>query len=133
MQIDLAGGLSVCLRAEHPDYERMLRQARSSLASGEPVGFMVGETGALQELNYTHQSAVRHVRRDDDDASRLMVAFWAYSPICYLQKSHPEFERIKHTLEQAIANNEQVILANHMHPVEGETETWCSMMDVRSA
>jgi hypothetical protein len=62
-----------------------------------------------------------------------MVAFWAYSPICYLKRSHPEFERIKHTLEQAITKDEQVILANHMHPVEGETETWYSIMDVRSA
>jgi hypothetical protein len=131
MQIVLAGGLSVCLRAEHPQYERILRQARSSAASGEPVGLMVGETRELLELNYTHQSAVRYVRPDEDDPSRLMVAFWAYSPICYLTRSHPEFERIKYTLAQALTRDEPVILANHVHPVEGETEIWWSIMDVR--
>jgi hypothetical protein len=132
-QIVLAGGLSVCLRAEHPDYERMLRQTRSSQASGEPVGCVVGETGELRELNYTHQSAVRYMRPMEDDASRLMVAFWQYSPICYLKRSHPEFERIKYTVEQAITKDEQVILANHMHPIEGETEIGYSIMDLRSA
>ncbi|HKI30922.1 MAG TPA: hypothetical protein VKA46_03580 [Gemmataceae bacterium] len=84
-------------------------------------------------MNYTHQSAVRHVRPDEDDASRLMVEFWAYSPICYLTKNHPEFERIKQTLERAVALDEQVVFANHGHMVEGDTETWWKLMDVRQA
>src|SRR5690349_14532268 len=112
MQIVLAGGLSVCLPAEHPEQERILRQARSSIVSGEPVGLMVGDTEELNELNYTHQSAVRYIRPDEDDSSRLMAALWEYSPICYLTKSHPEFECIKHTLEQALTKHEQVLLAN---------------------
>jgi hypothetical protein len=130
-QLVFLTGLSVCLWKEHPEYERILHQARSSLQYGAPVGLMTGETGELVELNYTHQSAVRHVRPDEDDPSRLMVEFWAYSPICYLTKDHPEFERIKHTLERAATMDEQVLVANHMRMVEGETETWWKIMDVR--
>src|SRR5262245_16470403 len=47
-------------------------------------------TNELVDLHSWHQSAVRHVRPDEDDPRRLMVQFWAYSPICYLTKDHPE-------------------------------------------
>jgi len=133
MQVVFSNGLSVCVRKEHPEYERLLHQARSSLQYGAPVGIVVSDTGALVELNDTHQSAVRHVRPDEDDPSRLMVECWAYSPICYLTQNHPEFERIKQTLERAVALDEQVVFANHGHMVEGDTETWWKLMDVRQA
>ena len=79
MQVVFLTGLSVCVRKEHPEYERLLHQARSSLQYAVPVGIMVSDAGALVELNYTHQSAVRHVRPDEEDPSRLMVEFWTYS------------------------------------------------------
>lgn len=133
MQVVFPTGLSVCLRKGHPEYDRFLNHARNSLQHGGPVGFLVSETGELIDLNYVHQAAVRQVRPDEDDPSRLMVAFWEYSPICYLTKDHPEFERVKHTLERAAATNEQVVVANHGHVVEGETETWLKILDVRPA
>jgi hypothetical protein len=73
------------------------------------------------------------VRPDEEDPSRLLVEFWAYSPICYLTKDHPDFERLKQTLECAAATDEPVSFANHRHMVEGETETWWKLMDVRAA
>ena len=106
---------------------------QSSLQSGAPVGLLVNEAGELIELNYTHQSAVRHVHPDEDDPNRLLIEFWAYSPICYLTRDHPEFERIKNTLEHAVVTEEQVILANYPHMVEGETETWWKILDIRPA
>lgn len=133
IQVVFSTGLSVCVHKEHTEYERLLHQARSSVQFGAPVGFVVSDAGVLVELNHTHQSAVRHVRPDEDDRSRLMVEFWAYSPICYLTKDHPEFERVKQTLERAAAMDEQVMFANHKHMVEGETETWWKLMDVRQA
>jgi len=133
MQVVFSTGLSVCVSKEHAEYERLLRQARSSLEYGVPVGIMVSDAGVLVEVNDTHQSAVRHVRPDDDDPNRLMVEFWAYSPICYLATDHPEFERIKQTLQRAAAKDDQVIFANHRHMVEKETETWWKLMDVRQA
>jgi hypothetical protein len=133
MQIVFVTGLSTCLRKGHPDYEQALHQARSSLQHGHPVGLLVNETGELVELNDTHQSTMRHVRADEDDPGRLMVEFWAYSPICYLTRDHPEFERIKHILERAAEKDEPVLFANYRHMVEGETETWWKILDVRSA
>ena len=74
-----------------------------------------------------------HVRPEEVDPSRLLVECWAYSPICYLTKAHPEFERIKHTLERAASMAEPVLSANHMHLVEGEAESWYTIKDVRPA
>jgi hypothetical protein len=132
-QVVFPTSLSACLRRGHPDYERILHHARGSLQDGSPVAVLVNEGGELVQLNYTHRSAVRHVRPDDEDPTRLMVEFWVYSPICYLTKDHPEYERIKHTLEHAAASNTQVIFANHMHMIEGKAETWWKLMDVRPA
>jgi len=132
-QVVFASGLAVCVRKEHPEYERFLHQARSSLQYGVPVGLMVSDAGGLVQLNHTHQSAVRQVRPDEDDLSRLMVEFWAYSPICYLTNDHPEFDRIKQILERAALMDEQVLFANYQQMVEGETETWWKLMDVRQA
>jgi hypothetical protein len=132
-QVVFSTGLSACLRKGHPDYERILHHARGSLQNGSPVAVLVNEGGELVELNYTHQSAVRHVRPDEEELNRLMIEFWAYSPTCYLTKDHPEYERIKHILERAAASDAQVLFANHMHMVDGETETWWKLMDVRPA
>jgi hypothetical protein len=132
-QVIFENGLSACIRTGHAEYERMVRQAHHSVQDGIPVGFLLNETAEIVELNYTHQSTVRFIRPDEDDSSRLVVAFWAYSPICYLTRDHPEFERIRQTLERAAKGNEHVILANHMNMVDGETETWWKIMDVRPA
>src|SRR5438128_1411695 len=93
MQIVFPTGGAVRLYTGHPDYQHILQQARNSLEYGSPVAFIANEAGELADLNYTHQSSVRRVRINEDDSNRLMIEFWSYSPICYLTKDHPEFER----------------------------------------
>jgi hypothetical protein len=132
-QVVFETGRSACVRKEHPDYERLLHQARGSLQYRTPAGLMISDAGELVELTDTRQSAVRQVRPDEEDLSRLLVEFWAYSPICYLTKDHPDFERLAQTLERAAATDKPVTFANHRHMVEGETETWWKLMDVRAA
>jgi hypothetical protein len=51
--------------------------------------------------------------------------------VCCLTFDHPQFDRIRTTLEQAIANGARVWLANRMHRVKSETEIWWKLMDVR--
>jgi hypothetical protein len=133
IQVVFSSGFSACVRKDDPECDSLLQQARSSLQHGVPVGSVVSDTGTLVELNATYQSAVRRVKSDEDDPSRLMVEFWTYGPICYLATAHPEFDRIKQTLENAAATDEQVIFANHRQMVEGETETWWKLLDVRRA
>jgi hypothetical protein len=132
-QITFPSGVSSCLLKGHPDQERILQQAHSSVQAGSPVGFVVNQAGELLELNYTYQSAVRHVEPDDEDPSRVVVEFWSYSPICYLTRDHPDFERILRTLKCAVKEEKPVILANHIHMIDGETETWWKLLDVRPA
>jgi hypothetical protein len=109
----------------------MLREAERGLQQRRPVGVMVDGDGRLLELSPTHDTGVCSVREDEEDRSRLAVWFWGYSPVCYLTREHPEFDRIRATLEQAAASGSRVWLANRMHLVEGETETWWKILDVR--
>ena len=71
------------------------------------------------------------VRHAEEDEGRLPIWFWAFSPVCYLTRDHPEFDRIRATLERAAASGSRMWLANGMHPVEGETEVWWKILDVR--
>jgi hypothetical protein len=76
----------------------------------------------------------RSFRRDDeDDPSRVKVAFWGFSAVCYLQRDHPEFGRILGTLAAAVGSPAQVWFANRSWPLEGETEVWNAILDVRTA
>jgi hypothetical protein len=94
------------------------------------VAFLVNEG---DELNCNHQSAVRRVLPYEENPNRLMVEFWSYSPICYLTKDHPEYERAKDTLERTAATDSQGLFANHMHMVAGKTETWWKLLGARLA
>jgi hypothetical protein len=127
--IAFQNGTAATLPADHPDREAILREAERSRSGGRPVGVIVDEAARLVELSPTHQTAVRSVR--DEDSSRVMVAFWGYSPICYLTHDHPEFGRIRTTLVEATASGSQVLLANHRHMIQGETEIWWKILDVR--
>jgi hypothetical protein len=71
------------------------------------------------------------VKDDSEDPHRLMVAFWGFSAICYLTRDHPEFERIRTTLEEAAASGSMVCFAKYTWPEESETEIWNKIMDVR--
>jgi hypothetical protein len=125
------GGLSGCVPKGHPEFERIVRYAQSSLEHGSPLGFIVNNAGEVVEVNHTHQSTVRFVNQDDEDPNRLMVGFWAYGPLCYLTKDHPEFERIRDTLRDAMRTERPVLFVNHLKMVEGENETWWKLLDVR--
>ena len=93
---------------------------------------MANGDGRLVEVSHVHDTCVHSVREDEEDKSRLAVWFWEYSPVCYLTRDHPEFDRIRATLEQAAASGRRVWLANRMHLVESETEIWWKIMDVRA-
>jgi len=124
-------GLVAWLPLDHPERERIRRAATGFLQQRRPVGVMVNGDGRLLELSPTHETGVRSVREDEEDPSRLAVWFWAYSPVCYLTREHPEFDRIRATLEQAVASGGRVWLANRMHLVDGDTEIWWKILDVR--
>ncbi|HXG11892.1 MAG TPA: hypothetical protein VNK04_19200 [Gemmataceae bacterium] len=83
------------------------------------------------ELQCAIDTHVHEVKDCDEDPSRLEVWFWGYSPVCYLTRDHPDFERIRATLREALASQSMVWLAPHTWPVEGETEIWTKIMDVR--
>jgi hypothetical protein len=124
-------GLVARLPPDHPDRDRMLREAADSLRQRRPVGVLVNGEGRLLELSHAHDTSVRSLREDEEDSSRLAVWFWEFSPVCYLTRDHPEFDRIRPTLEQAAASGSRVWLANRMQLVEGETEIWWKILDVR--
>ena len=131
MAVGFGNGLVTRVPPGHSDGDNMLREATSSLEQGRPVGVMASGNGLLLELSHAHDTAVRSMREDEEDKSRLAVWLWEYSPVCYLTRDHPEFDRIRATLEQAAASGTRVWLANHMHMVEGEAEVWWKIMDVR--
>jgi len=123
-------GLVAQLPEDHPDQAPMLCEAHDSCQQRRPFGVVVDGEGGLVELSHAHKMRVRSVREDVEDNSRLEIWFWAYSPVCYLTRDHPEFDRIRRTLEPAAASGGRVWLANRMHPVEGETEVWWKILDV---
>jgi hypothetical protein len=129
--VAFGSGLVARFPPDHPDRDRMLREAEDSLRQGRPVGVMVNGDGRILELSHAHETCVDSIREDEEDKSRLAVWFWEYSPVCYLTREHPEFDRIRATLEQAAASGSRVWLANRMHLVEGTTEIWWKILDVR--
>src|SRR5262245_3663752 len=129
--VTFGSGLVARLPPDHPDRDRMLREAEYSLQQRSPVGVVVNGDEHLLELSHAHETGVRSVREDEEDRSRLAVWLWDYSPICYLTRDHPEFDRIRTTLAQAAASGGRVWLANRMHLVEGQTEIWWQILDVR--
>ena len=94
-------------------------------------GLILDEHGTVVDLSWACDSSVNQIRDDPEDNSRLEVWFWAFSPVCYLTRDHPEFERIRSTLTEAATAGSRVWLANRFHMIEGTTETWHKLMDVR--
>jgi hypothetical protein len=118
--ITFQSGLVAWLPSDHPEHDRILHEVECSSQWGRPVGVLVNGDGRLLELSHTHDTSVHSVQQDEEGKSRLAVSLWGCSPVCYLTLDHPEFDRIRATLEQAIATGTRVWLANHMHVVEGE-------------
>jgi hypothetical protein len=124
-------GLVARFPPDHPDRDKMVREAEDSLQQRRPVAIIVNGEGWILELTHAHETGVASLREDEEDTNRLAVWFWEYSPVCYLTREHPEFDGIQTTLEQAAATGSRVWLANRMHLVEGETEIWWQILDVR--
>jgi hypothetical protein len=131
LAITFQSGLVTWLPPNHPDREMILQEAEWSRQQHRPVGVMADEQGRLLELSHVYDTCVDSVREDEEDKSRLAVWCWDFSPACYLTRAHPDFDRIRATLEQAAASGGRVWLANRMRMVEGETEVWWQILDVR--
>ncbi|HEV3255699.1 MAG TPA: hypothetical protein VG013_02345 [Gemmataceae bacterium] len=130
--VAFGSGLVARLPPDHPDRDRMLREAVNSLQQRRALGLMVNGDGQILELSYAHDTTVRSIKEDEEDKSRLAGWFWEYSPVCYLTREHAEFDRIRATLEEAVASGSRVWLANRMHLVDSETEIWWKILDVRA-
>jgi hypothetical protein len=143
----LAGGLEVVfsdgsralLESSHPQFDILRINAEARCSESMPVGVVLEGGGRIVDLHAAHDVRVRSVCEDSTDAGRLVVAFWGYSPICYLTRDHPEFERLRSTLSTAASTSKKVWIANHStmmttDPVgDVEGETWWKLMDVRLA
>jgi hypothetical protein len=128
--IHFRNGSTTSLPGTHPDRDVILLEARQSLSSGRPVGYVVDAAGSLLDLHHAHDTGIDSVK-EEDDSTRLEVWCWGFSPVCYLTRDHPEFERIRATLAAAAAGGGRVWLTTHLRTVEGETEIWHKILDVR--
>jgi len=124
-------GLKALLPADHPDQEILLSEADRSLRHHHPVGVLVNQAGQVVDLRYALQTSVRRVQDCEEDPNNLEVGFWGYSPVCYLTPDHPEFERIRTTLERAVASGSLVWLAPHNQEVVSGMWVGMKIMDVR--
>jgi hypothetical protein len=131
LKITFEGNVEAILPAVHPDFENLRFTAEWSLEHGYPVGVVLEADRRLVALNHSYQSQVRSLEDDPEDSSRVMICFWAFCSVCYLTRDHPDFERIRTTLEEAHATGSPVRFANDPWAVEGETEIWLKLLDVR--
>jgi hypothetical protein len=136
-QVTFRDGSAACIDAGHPDFDVLLVNAESAQRPHARVGVVLGAGSRVVDLNAAHETGVRSVGEDVADRSRLAVTFWGYSPICYLTRDHPDFTRIRATLEDAVGTEKRVWVANCSRMVEseagpdGEGELWWKIMDVR--
>jgi hypothetical protein len=131
VELTLSDGVKARLSADHPNHASILRQAEWSLCDGRPMGVLLDSAGRIVDLKHAVQTSVRRVQDCEEDPNRLEVGFWGYSPVCYVTRDHPDFERIRTTLEQAVESGKPVWLATYTWPETSETEIWVKIMDVR--
>ncbi len=125
------GGERATVPTDHPDLKLILAEAERSSEWGSPVGLILDPAGRVLDLSHTHESCVRRIEDDSEGPNRLAVGFWSFCAVCYLTRDHPDFERIRKTLTEAVATDKPVVFANETWPLEGETEIWNKIMDVR--
>jgi hypothetical protein len=139
VEIKFEDGTLAFLDAAHPNFAVCRITAESHAGRARPVGLVLDAERRVIDLNAAHDTTVRFVREDTEDRNRLMVGFWGYSPICYLTRDHPEFERIHSQLAAAVDTDRRVWVANHSEMVvtepqgDVEGETWWKILDVRPA
>jgi hypothetical protein len=130
LTITFLNGSIAIVPADHADYALILLGAEDSLRNRQPVGMVLTGTGRIIDLHRTYPVTVRELI-DDRDGNRLMVGCWGFCPYSYLPRDHLDFERIRTALEEAVASQTRVWLANWSWPVEGNNEVWNKIMDVR--
>jgi hypothetical protein len=119
------------LEADHPDFDINRRGAEWGLEWHRPLGVVLDARDRVLGLNHTYEVSLHSLADDPEDSNRLIVCFWGFCSVCYLTRDHPDFERIRKTLEEARTSNGRLIFANETWPVEGETESWLKILDVR--
>jgi hypothetical protein len=139
LQIAFGDGTVALLDACHPNFDVLRIHAQANQGRPVPVGVVLDGAGQIVDLNTAHDTAVQSVQDCLDDHHRVKVAFWGYSPVCYLTRDHPEFERIQATLTKAVGTQAAVWVANHSTMIEdapaaddSEVEIWWKIMDVRA-
>jgi hypothetical protein len=140
VKLTFGDGSTACLDATHPYFDTLMVFVASEARRSRPVGIMLDASGKVLDLNEAHDVSVRYIRENEDTPDRLKVALWGFSPMCYLARDHPEFERIRTTLAAAAGIPARLWLANHSQMVhdepasEGGTfESWWKIMDIRPA
>jgi hypothetical protein len=68
--IRFSNGSTACLPGTHPDREVILLEARQSLFSGRPVGFVVDAASRLLDLHHGHDIGIHSVKDDEEDCTR---------------------------------------------------------------
>jgi hypothetical protein len=131
VELTFHSGLKARFSTDHPYRNLFLLQADGSWRHAMPVGVIVDPNGRVVDLSYAHGVSVAHIKDDEEDSTRVYVGFWGYCAVCYLTRDHPEFERIQATLKAAAASKSRVWFANETDLIEGETEIWSRIMDVR--
>jgi hypothetical protein len=140
LRIALRDGSSALLDASHPHFGVLRIHAESNCGKPTPIGLVLDSSGRIVDLNTAYDTTVQSITECPEDYDRLKVAFWGYSPVCYLTRDHAEFQRLRSILTQAAGTQKVVWVANHSDMIEsepadddGEYEVWWKIMDVRLA
>jgi hypothetical protein len=138
LRITFRDGTTAFLDGSHSNFELLRIHAVSNQGGAVPVGVVLDADGGIVDLNTAHDASVQFVQEVPEDNNRLKVAFWGYSPVCYLSREHPEFDRLYSTLTAAAGTRTMLWVANYSEMVEdqpktpdGEYEIWWKIMDVR--
>jgi hypothetical protein len=139
--ITFHSGSVACLSSGQPNFGTLLSNVEAGLRRQHaPVGFLVTTGNRLVDLNVAHDTTVRDLCEGAPGLNGVLVGLWAHSPVCFLSRDHPEFERLQATLADAVGTEKMVWVATHTEEVEegepdaeGDVPAWPKIMDVRPA
>jgi hypothetical protein len=138
LEIIFRGGTVAFLLSGHPNFEILRLHAESQLGQPVPLGLLLDADSRVIDLNIAHDTSVQSIQECPEDPNRLKVAFWGYSPVCYLTRDHPDFDRIRATVWRAAGTRTMLWVVHHSEMVadepktqDGEFEVWWKILDVR--
>jgi hypothetical protein len=138
VQLTFGDGSVAHLEDTHPCFDTLMAVMSRESGQCRPVGVMLEASGRVLDVSEAHDVTVRYLRAAEDHPDRLQVALWGFSPLSYLSRDHPEFERIRSTLTAAAGTATRLWVANYSQMVQdepatedGEFEVWWKVMDVR--